>query len=486
MRNSSKILLVDCNAFYSPLVWLHTDYLNKLGGLMKEIIKTGCYKIPSVSLSTDQKNKIKKRCSYFNPVSNLFTTTYYTENGLLFIPLYAFSPEDLSKLLPDFKIIVPAIKSEKEVDIEINPALSLRDYQVEPVRSLIETLGNKKNAILQALPSFGKSFILPFVLKDLRKKTLIIIDRVDLVTQMSNEFKTNTVNLKLLILNSKNLKGLNILDTVDSADVVITTFQLLHANRIFLENIKDAFDMIVVDEAHVIGAKVFTHILSSFNAKYRLGLSATPTRSDGNQTLLNQTLGKNIIHGKGDLLKVQVEVVRTKIAMRGYDAILGFNACYTEFLTENLPFILEVIKKYSNRKLLIYTTSNHLQQTLSNTLSKNEPVAILNSTTKKKDREKYLEDFENGSLRILIAGTILQKGISIKKLDCIINLASQTKESLEQVIGRLRRVATEDGYIKPTPLFVDIYWGGILYNQSVKRSGFLNAIMTKSGDSFKL
>lgn len=54
-----------------------------------------------------------------------------------------------------------------------------------------DTLKEHNTCILQAMPSFGKSFILPFIINKIQQPTLILVDRTDLVIQMQNEFSVN-------------------------------------------------------------------------------------------------------------------------------------------------------------------------------------------------------------------------------------------------------------------------------------------------------
>jgi superfamily II DNA or RNA helicase len=55
--------------------------------------------------------------------------------------------------------------------------------------------------------------------------------------------------------------------------------------------LKNYFGLLVLDEAHVLGAEQFSAVLGMFNTRYRLAVSATPNRKDGMQKILDLHIG---------------------------------------------------------------------------------------------------------------------------------------------------------------------------------------------------
>ena len=51
-------------------------------------------------------------------------------------------------------------------------------------------------------------------------------------------------------------------------------------NALYLD-LKNSFSMILVDEAHLCPADMFSTALNGLNAKIKIGISATPKRKDG-------------------------------------------------------------------------------------------------------------------------------------------------------------------------------------------------------------
>jgi superfamily II DNA or RNA helicase len=372
----------------------------------------------------------------------------------------------------------------KELDgFSLSKSFKLRDYQEKPVKELVETLKTSRehSCILQAAPGFGKTYILPKIVKELGQKTLILVDRDLLRDQMYTEFVSNS-DAKVVKLTS---------ETKELGDVTISTFQMLLAHPAITKKLATQFGLVVVDECHVAPAAKFLDILSSFPAKYRIGLSATPTRSDGLSQIITDVFSYNKVIGDNpNNLKISNVVVDTKIPVY----FSGTSNYAKNFVTamispidgEDTPITLaakaadKLIQK--GRRVLLYTTYSKLQDILKQHLEDmGYTVGVIYSKTTKKVRQELIEKFQKNELDFLISGVILQKGVSIHALDTIINLAPQNKENLEQVKGRLRRELKD----KKPPLFVYFTYSGNLEYGTAETINNLKS-STKTGDKFIL
>jgi len=351
-----------------------------------------------------------------------------------------------------------------DISFELTDGFALREYQIEPVENIIRNLhDNRDNAvILQAEPSFGKTFILPKVIQNMGRRTLVLVDRDLLRDQMFEEF-TNNSSAKVVKLN----KGVTSVD--DLGDVNITTFQLLLKNGALVKLLSKHIGMVVVDECHVAPAEKFLEVLADLPAKFRLGLSATPTRSDGLTSIITDTFGEAKVLGSNpNNLKVTNVVVNTRIPV-SFSNKSQYAKQFIKAMTTplakckrtpiNLAIMLatELINK--GRRVLLYVTYGELQTLLKRGLEALGFTAeIIQGKTPKAVRAQIIQHFQEGKIDFLISGVILQKGVSIHRLDSIINLAPQNKENLEQVKGRLRREYKG----KPTPLFIYFTFAGKL------------------------
>lgn len=71
-------------------------------------------------------------------------------------------------------------------------------------------------------------------------------------------------------------------------DYVFATVQTLNRDRHLFKYEKDAFDCIILDEAHHSSAGTYQKVMNYFRPKLFLGMTATPDKMDDNQE------GKNI------------------------------------------------------------------------------------------------------------------------------------------------------------------------------------------------
>ena len=399
------------------------------------------------------------------------------ERGLILIP------RNFKKLVKHLKRkgYEPVFKDERltkkmEKPFVLSEEFNLRDYQAKAVRELLKTLSGspEASALLKAPPSFGKSYILPYIVSKVGQKTLVIVDRVDLVKQMFDEFSKNVADGDFHILNKKDQR---------IADVNITTFQFLLRNPKLVEKLAEEIGFVVVDEAHLISIGAFTQIVNKLPAKYRLGLSATPTRSDGLTGALYDVMTNNIINGENpDLLRVKFMLLdRPQYLMFGPE--LPPSKAWPLFLS-SADVVADVVTfaKFllgKERAILIYSTYSRAQKALKNALKKiGVSSEIINQQTPKEERVRILAEFQERKIDVIISGTILQKGVSIHRLDTVLNVGNHTKESLEQLIGRLRREHPD----KKDPLYIDFAFDGKAFWKALNRWSILEKLSKEHKD----
>jgi len=388
-------------------------------------------------------------------------------NGLIRFPrnISKFKQACKDAGFTSIKFIDHRIESPLSSPIELDESFSLRDYQNKTVNRMLKKLKETTSVILKAPPSFGKSYIMPYIVKEVGEKTLILVDRTDLVSQMYGEFSKNISkgDYKVLEKTDKEL-----------ADVNITTFQFLLKNPDVVEKLAKEIGLVVVDECHTISIGAFTKIVNNLPARLRIGLSATPTRSDGLTEALHDVMGNTVIEGENpDSLKVRYLILKQPVYFTytlARTPVQAWNKFYSS------PEVVEIATKLAIKMLragrapLIYSTYKDAQETVQEFL-KREGVssAVINQKTKKKDREEILEKFQKREIDVLISGTITQKGVSIHRLDTIINMANHTKESMEQLVGRLRREHPD----KKSPIFIDVHFEGYAIKKGMERFDYM-------------
>ncbi len=132
---------------------------------------------------------------------------------------------------------------------------------------------DERRALAIAATGSGKTYMAVFDSKQFEaKRLLFIVHREDILRKAKQSFET--------VIDRKQIStGLFTGSTKEAeADYLFTTIQTLQ--RHYQTFAPDAFDYIVVDEAHHAPSPSYQQVLRWFQPKFMLGLTATPERSD--------------------------------------------------------------------------------------------------------------------------------------------------------------------------------------------------------------
>lgn len=122
----------------------------------------------------------------------------------------------------------------------------------------------------------GKTYASAFVMRELGfKRVLFLVHRGQLARQTKKSYeKVFAKSVSMGIVGA----GYHEYD----ADYVFATVQTLNRDEHLLQYDKDAFDCIVLDEAHHVTADTYQKIMKHFSPKLWLGMTATPDKRDDN------------------------------------------------------------------------------------------------------------------------------------------------------------------------------------------------------------
>ena len=217
----------------------------------------------------------------------------------------------------------------------------------------------------------------------------------------------------------------------------------------------EEFDYIIIDEAHRTGASSYQKILDFFKPKFCLGMTATPSRTDGydvyslfnhviayritlNDALDNEMLAPFHYFGIADL----------EIDDRTIDDVSLFSKLMSE---ERVRHIIDKIEQYTvdktDRKGLVFCNRNEEATRLSEMFNERgyRTVAISGATSNDK-RDKAIKDLEDGKLEYIFSVDILNEGVDIPSLNQIIMLRrTESAIVFVQQLGRgLRKLDGKD------------------------------------------
>lgn len=323
----------------------------------------------------------------------------------------------------------------------------LRPEQDDAVKKFIEN----KVGIVSACTGVGKTLIAAEVIRRLKVKTLFLCDTLELVAQAKNEFE-DVLEQEIGVVGGGE-KNIN-------EWITVSTIQSIARSPALFADLLRNVQLVVIDECHTAASKSFVNVLKlCVNARYRLGLSATPYRNDGNDMLMESIIGKTVCEITTADAQDKNYLVKAKIVFHHsplVDDIKNFREDYELNIVTNegrnkiiVDEAREMLMRVSKKGVLILTKTIRHGEILKELL----PGSIhVHGSINKDLREKTWEKLRSGASLIVIAtNKIASKGLNIPPLTKIINAgADGNKSASVQTLGRVLRLfddKTEGIYI---------------------------------------
>lgn len=255
---------------------------------MIEIIRDGCLQLPKQNndklIENIKSNLTRTIKNHVN--STIRIVEFFIENDdFLYIPRY-YPIEDIIKC----KIVN---KENDGLNININTNIKLKDQLQE---NTFNFMMSNNNGIINLDTGSGKTIISIYFISHLKKKTLILLHRKNLIEQWIEKIERFTdikLNENMTILkNSKIEESFNnsiILATVQS----IKSGLEKHKNKMINQLQNSGIGLLIADEIHsIIGPEKFSDASLFISSPRVFGLSATPYRKDGTTDILKYHLGE--------------------------------------------------------------------------------------------------------------------------------------------------------------------------------------------------
>lgn len=119
-------------------------------------------------------------------------------------------------------------------------------------------------------PGTGKTYASAFALREINpKRALFLVHREQIAKQALKSYKKIFGRTKSLGIVSGNRRDFE-------ADFIFATMKMMSKEDIFTIYEKNEFDVIVLDEAHHVGAESYKKIMNYFKPKFWLGMTASP------------------------------------------------------------------------------------------------------------------------------------------------------------------------------------------------------------------
>lgn len=197
--------------------------------------------------------------------------------------------------------------------------LTLRDTQVEAATSYIKANALYLKSVnskflfgcIQMPTGKGKSILGLYLASFYRQKTLIVVHKNDLITGWKKDIA--------LCFDGKVTPGL-IKSTSRRIGKHITLATVQTLSRLTPEEQEELFNefgMVILDEMHHCASPTF-EVVSHFKSRYKLGLTATPERSDGLDHIMNLYFGDFCFRYTSDSEDKDILPVEVKVKYSSY------------------------------------------------------------------------------------------------------------------------------------------------------------------------
>jgi superfamily II DNA or RNA helicase len=379
----------------------------------------------------------------------------------------------------DYAEIVRRLHGQAEYDDQAKAyaTLELREQRSRPLRpyqqqAIDAWLAARRRGVVVLPTGAGKTYVALKCMLACNRSTLVLAPTIDLVQQWALDLEQRLgMPVGQYGGGEKNLQPVTVA-TYDSA----VLFMPWHGNR---------FGLLVCDECHHLPAGVTSGAAEMCLAPFRLGLTATPERADGNHDRLDRLLGaevhrSHIAELEGSFLaNYQAEVVHVELdpdelesytanrkeylafarrvgvsfaAPDGWQRFIAAAArdpqgraamrCYREqkrlsrASRAKLRAVWELLRDHAGERALVFTEDNDTAYEI----GRRFVLPVMTHHTRAAERKAMLGGFREGRYPVLVASKVLNEGVDVPEasVGIIVSGSGSVREHVQR-LGRLLR-----------------------------------------------
>ena len=319
----------------------------------------------------------------------------------------------------------------------------------------------------------GKTYLAHMVLQEVSRSCLIVVPTLDLMHQWYEQLVVAFPDTSIGLLGG---------GSHDRTPILVATYD---SAAIHAESLGGKFGGIVFDECHHLPSD-FNRVIAEYAiAPYRLGLTATPERSDGRHEDLKTLIGPEVyrksaadLAGRAlaDYEIVQLRVKLTTEERDRYEALLktrnnflqsanirlGYLQGWQQFVRASaqstagrramlahreakqialgtsgkLRILIDLLQRHDRERVLIFTNDNATVYRISQDFL----IPAITHQTPVKERHVTLEHFREGTYRTLVVSHVLNEGVDVPEVKVAVLLSGtgSTREYVQR-LGRILR-----------------------------------------------
>ena len=339
----------------------------------------------------------------------------------------------------------------------------LRDYQRKAVDDIFASFSKEgENPCVVAGTGSGKSIMIATFLKEATTywpdcSFLMLTHQKELIEQDVNALLAIEPTLDIGIY-SASLKRKELGHRITFASI-----QSIFTER---ENTSLSFDVILVDECHLINNQDegrYQEFFSHFPGVRIIGFTATPFRmgqgrlvEDGKIfTSYISTIGVLELQKQGYLSRLTTKATATELDIEDVKIVAKeyakgeLDAAVNRYETNRAVAeeIAKKVKYYNRFHVIVFCTSVEHARNIADLLNENGISAVsVEGSMSKKERESTLSLFTSGEVRAITNCNLLTTGFNYPAIDCVVLIRPTRSTGLYlQMVGRGIRISPETG-----------------------------------------
>lgn len=357
-------------------------------------------------------------------------------------------------------------------EIELVPSVQMEPYphQQEALEAWVQA---GRSGVVVLPTAAGKTYLAQLAIQSTQRTTLIMVPTLDLMHQWFAQLEAAFPDVEVGLLGG---------GSRDRTPILVSTYDSAAINA---ETLGNQYGLLVFDECHHLPSD-FNRVIAEYAiAPYRLGLTATPERTDGKHEDLKTLIGAEVYRKSAEELSggalakheiVQIKVTLSPHERERYDQLMQTRNTFLKqagiylssaqgwqrfvqasakskagrkamlahrearaiaFGTEGKIRILsDLLAKHYPDRTLIFTDDNATVYRISQAFL----IPAITHQTPVKERHEILTKFKQGDYKTLVASRVLNEGIDVPdaRVAIVLSGTGSTREHIQR-LGRILR-----------------------------------------------
>jgi superfamily II DNA or RNA helicase len=360
--------------------------------------------------------------------------------------------------------------------LELIPSISMPPYEHQTAALKAWKQAGRRGVVVLPTAS-GKTYLAQMAMEATPRTTLVIVPTLDLMHQWYAHLNAAFPDVEVGLLGG---------GSRDKTPILVATYD---SAAIHAEAIGNKYGLLIFDECHHLPTDYYRVIAEYAIAPYRLGLTATPDRSDGRHDDLDRLVGPTVFRKTPEelagaaLAEHQVVQIMVKLSKKEREEYEKAMTIRNDFLKQaniqlgapdgwkhfviasakssagrramlshrrakeialgnegKLRVLADLLGQHFPERTLIFTADNATVYRISHELL----IPAITHQTPVKERHQVLTKFRTGEYKTLVASHVLNEGVDVPdaRIAIILSGTGSEREYIQR-LGRVLRKGTE-------------------------------------------